>query len=219
MKLTKQSLKYPQIDAAMRYIYDNFDNYGPGTDLTDIVEFGVYKCGSMKKICSYLRDNNWWWSYVIGIDSWEGLPAESDGVSVFKKFSPGAYKTKKPNKDKLRKIFWPYIDLIDKNFKDLNNEDTSLLMKCMLVHIDCDLYSSTKQALTWCFDNKLLGKHSLIAFDEFRSTDELSGEELAWTEICDQYPIYVDEIWHNTYYDKQYGTKFRQSVWEITSIE
>lgn len=219
-KLSNRDLKYPQIDAAFRYIYDNYNYYPELRNgiLRDVVEFGVYKCGSLRKICGYLR-SNFPYAYVHGVDSWEGLPNEIEGVDLFDKFTPGSYRAKKPHVEKLCKALkYDQLELISKPFCDLNEYDALTINSCMLIHIDCDLASSTEQALTWCFDNKLIGKHTLVAFDEYKTTDTVGGEQLGWYNIHERYDFSSEEVWFNKYKDKQTGQRITQSLWEITNV-
>jgi hypothetical protein len=140
-------------------------------------------------------------------------------VSRFEKFAPGAYKAPRPNLEELcASLNYEHIDFIDKPFEHLNQYDAISISPCMLIHVDSDLYLSAKQALTWCFDNKLVARRTLIAFDEFESTDELAGEQLAWHEIQKMYDFASEEVWFNTYRDKKTGQRIRQSVWEVKDV-
>ncbi len=222
MKLTKEDLKWPQIDAAFRFLYDMGGvAYTLPRGLCDVYEFGVYKCGSLKKICSYLRDNDFSLTQMVyGFDSWEGLPEEAEGVEVFGKFTAGEYKAEKPDLIKLRKeLQHEELYLIDKWFSDLNREDVEKfsMLPAMLVHIDADLYISTKHALRWMFDNKLIVKGTLVAFDEYKSTVGCAGEEKAWLETMEEYSVKANEVWHSIYYDKDTKQEIRQSLWEVLS--
>jgi hypothetical protein len=91
----------------------------------------------------------------------------------------------------------------------------------LLVHIDCDLYASTLDAFKFLLKNKLIVKGTLVAYDEFQSTnDPLSGGESKahleffqpslWNGGMD-----CIEIWHNIYYDKDTGQSIRQSLFEV----
>lgn len=205
----------------MRYIYDNynyFSEYRNGL-VRDVIEFGVYRCGSLRKICNYLKENGWYYPYVYGVDSWEGLPAEAKNVSTFSKFTPRAYKAKQPNLYRLRQAFgYSQLNLISKKFEYLDEDDAMLISPCMLIHCDADLYLSTKQALAWCFDNNLVGRHTLIAFDEYEIGDDIAGESLAWYEIRDSYQFESREIYFSLYTDKDTGQVVTQSVHEIIDI-
>lgn len=219
MKITREAMKWPQIDAAFRYIYDNPDKYVGYCGA--IYEFGVYKCGSLQKICNYIKDNDCFYpANIYGYDKWEGLPEETAGVNVFEKFHTGAYKTKVPHLYKLRNALdYQYIYLINKWFKDLDDTDHDY-EKALIVHVDCDIFQSTIEALDWMIQNDLIIKKTLIAYDEFISTDDplAGGESKAHYSIMEKYNILSKEIWHNLYKDKSTGQEIRQSVWEILSV-
>jgi hypothetical protein len=208
---------YPQIDAAFRYMYDNRSKY---TRLNgDIYEFGVYNGNSLYKICNYIKYNPQILCgevCVYGVDSFEGLPAEESGMDVFDKFHEGSYKATKD--DLTIEIVAQSIHkdtyIIKKWFSELNTEDmkTYGFKPALLVHIDCDLYISTRQALSFLMGHGLIVKNTLIAYDEFYSVEN-GGESLAHFEIFDT--DQTKEVWHNTYYDKQTKTEIRQSLFEV----
>lgn len=217
--LSRDSLKFQQIDAAFRHIYDNPDKYVRFTD-GDVLEFGVGSGRSLYKIVSYLKELELLNSHVYGFDSWAGLPKEANDIPMFEKFQPGAYNYSMPDEATLRGLLnFSNIYLYPGEFSQLDDMsyfDTNL--NALLIHIDCDLYISTKRALNWCFKNDMVKKNTLIAFDEYQSTNELGGEQLAWYEIQQQYTFSSKEIWKNTYTDKSTGQRIRQSLWEITDV-
>lgn len=211
--------KYSQIDAAFVYARE----HPRSNHLTDTYEFGIYKGESLKKICSYLKNINLVGSFVWGFDSFEGLGKEAPGMEVFEKFSEGSYKfdlEENPVKYIKNKIDYKYSIIIKEWFSNLKNHS---LVPCMLpaflVHIDCDLFSATIDALEFLFSNKIIREGTLIAYDEFKSTKGLAGEERAHLVTFNKYMAEAEEIWHYQYQDKSTGQKIRQSVWEVLKIE
>lgn len=222
MLLSKESLKFPQIDAAFRYIYDNPNRYATllNAPYTDILEFGVGSGRSLKKIVDYFKQLNCQHPVIHGYDSWRGLPAEKAGLEHFSKFTPGSYIYDMPDETTLRQL-WSFTNLFlyRVEFNDLSDIHRLYLdLNALLIHIDCDLYISTQQALDWCFKNKIVKSHTLIAFDEYSSTDNISGEQLAWWEIQNKYNVDTEMIWWNKYIDKDTGKKITQNVWEVLAI-
>lgn len=220
MELTKKSLEYPQIDAAFRYMYDNPNTYRDRSG--DIYEFGVYNGNSLYKICNYLRLN----PHVIGkdvnvygFDSFEGLPKEENGMPVFAKFGEGAYKAEKNDItiEIVAQSVYPNSYVIKSWFDKLAESRIKYfaLKPAILVHIDCDLYISTKQALKFIYDNSLVSPGTLLAFDEFESVGCNGGEKKAFMEILEKYQYNAEEVWHFTYRDKHTNTPIRQSLWEV----
>lgn len=218
-QLSKESLKYPQIDAAFRYIYDHRKKYHYRNrefiPLTDIYEFGVYNGNSLLKICNYVKSNDFVGIpiHIHGYDSFDGLPKEQDGVPVFSKFSQGAYKCCVTPDIIMRSCDYKYLS-IDRVWFDQLNKDDHAFKAALLIHIDCDLYISTKQALKFMYNNRLVWPGTLIAFDEYESVTG-GGEKKAFEEILKEYPHNAEEIWHFTYMDKQTNTPIRQSLWEV----
>ena len=220
MKINKDCLKYPQIDAAFRYIYDNPNKYHFRNrklyPITDIYEFGIYNGNSLCKISSYLKNN----PDLIGIkprifayDSFEGLPKE-DGV--FEKFKEGNYKSENSPEDIRVLVNYDNLSVYKTWFSDLKKSMVNKSGKpAILIHIDCDLYTSTVDALTFMINNNLVSTNTLIAYDEFR-VGKYKGEHTAHEEVLSKMQIRSYEIWHNIYYDKNTGDEVRQSVFEVT---
>lgn len=128
-------------------------------DLKHILEFGVYKGNSIHKIRN-LTDLSF---KVFGFDSFEGLPEnwissnnQIAGNGVCKK---GFFSTNGEI---------PNIKNI-KFFKGLFEETIPEYLKeskpIAFLHIDCDLYSSTKTVLYKL--NNIIVKDTIIVFDEW----------------------------------------------------
>jgi hypothetical protein len=63
--------------------------------------------------------------------------------------------------------------------------------KLALLHVDCDLYSSTMDVLDYCFANNVVSEGAAIFFDDYNcnraSPDH--GERKAWSQCIDKYAI------------------------------
>ena len=58
------------------------------------------------------------------------------------------------------------------------------------IDMDCDLYFSARDVLTWMLDNKLIVKGTIIYFDDWGSRKEYAGgESRAWKDACEKYGI------------------------------
>ena len=86
-------------------------------------------------------------------------------------------------------------------FKDTlkNSEKINTITKLKFAHIDCDLYSSTKDILSNC--RPLIKKGTVICFDEYWNYPGwLNNEFKAWKEFCKEnnisyrYVAYVDNF-------------------------
>ncbi len=122
------------------------------------LEFGVSSGGTLKQIASLTTKT------VYGFDSWEGLPENwltDKGTTVRPK---GEYKANPPTDlpSNCVLISGLFEDSIPKFCKEIS-EPVSLM------HIDCDLYSSTKTIFD-NFENKFQNG-SIILFDELYNYD------------------------------------------------
>jgi len=116
-----------------------------------IMEFGVYQGESINFIADLLPNRQ-----IYGFDSFEGLP-ETWRYNFYR----GTFKL--DNLPKVRKN----VVLVEGLFEDTlpkfieNYRDTPV----SFLHIDCDLYSSTKTVFNYLKNNIVAG--TIIVFDEF----------------------------------------------------
>ncbi len=221
MKITKESLKFPQIDFSLRYIVENNFVYRYGgfcrfvRKPLGIIEFGTGSGRSLQKIVDYVKDNDLD-VYIMGYDGGNGLPAEKVGIPVFEKYGKGTYRY--DFKETIRK-FIPNKNVFLREclFENIPKGDADFINAAILIHCDADLYLSTKQALEWCFDNHLVIKHSIICFDEYTSIKN-GGEKRAFEEAEDKYGFEAKEIFHYIYRDKDTNQEIRQNCFEITRV-
>lgn len=123
-------------------------------DLSDqeglFIEFGVYKGDTLNYIASHLEEK-----IIYGFDSFEGLP--EDWRNGFHK---GVFELEELPAVKEN------VELVKGWFEDTLPEFVSKHSeKCSFIHIDCDLYSSTKTIFK--FLNEKIEKGTVIVFDEF----------------------------------------------------
>ena len=122
------------------------------------VEFGVGKGESTAIIAAHMP--------VIGFDSFQGLPEDWRD-----EFPQGSFAHPKPDIPNTRFVEGWYTDTVPGfNFPDLG-----------LVHVDCDLYSSTAVALKHVIPHLRPG--CFLVFDEFHSYPGCElHEQLAFNE-------------------------------------
>jgi len=124
----------------------------------EILEFGVYQGKTMKHIAAAFPDK-----MIYGFDSFQGLPEDwflnaEDNIST----RPAGYFALEnlPEVPKNVKLIKGFFDQsLPKWLKENPVKQISIL------HIDCDLYSSTKTVFN--FLNKYIVKGTIIIFDEF----------------------------------------------------
>jgi hypothetical protein len=141
------------------------------------VEFGVYTGYSLGIIAAHMP--------VIGFDSFEGLPED---------WRPGFPKGKFATPAFAREEFYPHVlnaMLIKGWFED--TVPSFPFPPLGLVHIDCDLYSSTVTALDAVLPH--IGSETIIVFDEFHSYPSADQhEQKAFYEWCSKYGVLSEKI-------------------------
>jgi Macrocin-O-methyltransferase (TylF) len=114
-----------------------------------VLEFGVYKADTLNLIASLAPE-----AKIFGFDSFQGLP--EDWRPGFKK---GMFSTSPPLVPKNVTLI---IGLFEKTIPEFFRTHADPIS---FIHIDCDLYSSTRTVLQHC--NLGIGKGTIIIFDEY----------------------------------------------------
>lgn len=148
---------------AEKVIYENVEG--------DLIECGVYRGGSLLELgikLKHLNSNK----TLYGIDTFEGHPYSDEGTIHIKGlFNDTNYKKVESiiNKLKLKNI-----KLIKGRFIDV----FPLLKhkKFCFVHLDCDLYLSTKECLEFLFPR--LSKGGIMYFDDYNSKSALKVNKI-----------------------------------------
>ncbi len=145
-----------------RYVIDK-------TDVSGVcLEFGVYKGDSINFISSLLPDK-----IIYGFDSFEGLPEDWRYDS-----EKGAFNLngKMPRVNSNVRLVKGWFNETLPEFVKAHREP------CAFIHVDCDLYSSTKTIFDNLKDKIVSG--TVIAFDEFFNYPGWQeGEYKAFTEL------------------------------------
>lgn len=116
----------------------------------DVLEFGVYKGDTLRTIVDLLVDV----SNIYGFDSFEGLPEDWSGTSVKK----GHFACKAPYIHGAEIFSGWFEDTIPK-YREVSDKPIGLL------HLDADLYSSTRTVLDNLNDR--IEQDTLIVCDEW----------------------------------------------------
>lgn len=157
-----------------------------------VLEFGVFRGDTIRRIGKVFNDR-----IVYGFDSFEGLP-ESWGRPD-KRFDKGAFGMNKelPKVEENVKLIDGWFEETLPEFCKEHKEE-----KIIFMHIDCDIYSSTK----CIFENtkKMLGEEVYIVFDELVNYPTYEKHEiLAFYEFIKENKEYEYEIiGMNGKYDK-----------------
>ena len=152
------------------------------------LEFGVYKGTTINYLAKKLP-----LSKIYGFDSFEGLPEYwRDG------FKKGAFKLHK--KPKTRKNIEIYEGLFEKSIPNflLDHSD----FKISFIHVDCDLYSSTKDIFGLL--GKFINKGTIIVFDEYFNFPNWENDEFK------AFGEFINKTGHN--YNYLAYNKFHEQV-------
>lgn len=141
------------------------------------VEFGVYTGFSTKIIAEHMP--------VIGFDSFDGLPEDwRDG------FPKGKFGDRKVGRHLSPGL--PFNILLVKGWFD-ETVPTFPFPPLGLVHIDCDLYSSTVTALNGVAPH--ISEGTIIVFDEFHGYPGSADHEArAWDEFVREHEVRYEHL-------------------------
>lgn len=133
------------------------------------MEFGVYQGNSINQMVDYLPPGK----VFYGFDSFEGLPESWYDNSIYTK---GCFdlKGELPQVKSNIKLIKGWFEDTLEDFLKTHEENVAFM------HIDCDLYSSTKYVLTTLKDRIVPG--SIIAFDEYHNCCEWEKHEYKATQ-------------------------------------
>lgn len=163
----------------LAYCLDQLDR--PGL----LLEFGVFKGGSIRYLASRCPDRE-----IHGFDSFEGLPEEWPEAGHAKgAFSAQGRLPRVPANVKLHR---GYFDSSLPQWLTRNDGDISF------IHIDCDLYQSTKTI----FDllDERIKPGTIIAFDEYFGYPRWQqGEHRAFMEFVQRRRLQFEYMCHARY--------------------
>jgi predicted O-methyltransferase YrrM len=150
------------------------------SELSDglILEFGVHSGATINHIANRLPNKT-----IYGFDSFKGLP--EDWTALQKK---GTFELEKPP------IVRPNVELVVGMFDEtLPKFVETHAGSASLIHVDCDLYSSTKTVLDVLNDRIVVG--TVIVFDEYFNYREWRLHEFkAFREFCEVHKVKYEYI-------------------------
>ena len=174
------------------------------------LEFGVFTGWSyMVQVNAILKDYPN--TKLIGFDSWQGLPEETEKVWFPERHAKGKFST---SKDVVLKQLGDHADdhrfrLVDGFFKDsLTQELQRSINDLIYVNIDVDIHSSTKEVLYFILP--LLRPGVIIYFDDWKDPQDKYegkwGEHLAWEEFIEENP----QVNYKTLEVNQYNQRYME---------
>lgn len=180
----------PHYNKACATLKKNIGNDAIG----DYLEFGVCYGTSLYCMHQVLAKNGLDHVRLFGFDSFEGLPEyaplEDEGVWKAGEFYSN-YKTTYKTLDE-KGVDWKKTFLIKGWYSDSLTKELVQkykIKKASLVMIDCDMYSSAKEALN--FSAPLIIDQTVIFFDDWNSNDlaqKNMGEKKAFDEFLTENP-------------------------------
>lgn len=150
-----------------------------------VLEFGVFKGDTIRQLRN-LFDNHF---QVFGFDSFKGLPEDWVFKGGQKRIKAGSM-----NPQMIPKI--DGVQIFPGWFKDTIPQYLDRAADIALLHVDCDLYSSTKEVLFGL--NRYIKRGTIIVFDEwvYNHDDAYDDHEQKafydWTTMCHRQYELVD---------------------------
>ena len=167
--------------------------------LGDYLEFGVSQGTSMSCMYQVLEDLGFDHIRLFGFDSFEGLPdtikTDDDGI-----WQPGDYKSEYEDTKQFlteQGVNWERVILVKGWFSETLKPELihqHKITKASVIMVDCDLYSSTKDALNFCLP--LIQEQAIIFFDDWNTqdlADKNMGEKKAFDEFLNVNPQFTAE--------------------------
>lgn len=187
-----------------------FKSYGiPNLDL---VEFGVYSGNCLKRLIDGMESIGKPFNKVWAADAFVGgLPKETEGLWQNPDWTEHAFDI---SADKGLKSVEEAIAYVHNHVERDNvvyvpgyfaESLTVGLAKNMgehslsYAHVDCDIHSSSLQALTFLFQYKLLCIGAIIRFDDICSAPRSAGQHLAWSQTIRRHNVKNRELADNVF--------------------
>jgi len=151
-----------------------------------ICEFGVYNGRSINTLSQMLPN-----AVFYGFDSFTGLPEKWEGNDLDRGYFNRSGIPPVTNKNVQLRIgsFADTVPIFAKEISEKTQID--------LLHIDCDIYSSTKTVLDLCRLNIKSG--TIIIFDEYFGYPNWENHEhKAFTEFVDQFGYQFEYLFYRT---------------------
>jgi O-methyltransferase len=220
-KIIERALKkYPPLFATASKLYyainSSFHTLSPGapeaiyqalriakelnpSSLGDYYEFGLFRGYTLWAAHEACRKLGMIQTHLYGFDSFKGLP-QVEGIDQanagFFESQFACSKAVVVNNLTRHGVDWSRISLIEGFFHESLTGELKQkypFKRVAVAFIDCDLYSSTKDVLSWL--TSLVAEHSVLLFDDwysFGASPEF-GQQKAFREFLEKNPHYVAE--------------------------
>ncbi len=172
-----------------RGLQELIERIGP-IELGDYLEFGVHSCTSL--VCVYKELESLGLSHVrlFGFDSFQGLPESArtdDGGAWFPgqfqcdyRFARQILEDERIDPNRVSLIPGWFSDSLTPTFIEKAG-----ITKASVIMVDCDMYLSAKEALTFC--GPLIKDVALILFDDWHAYNDLAAVNLGESRAFDEF--------------------------------
>jgi hypothetical protein len=149
-------------------------------NLGDYLEFGVYNGTSLVSTFRETEAMGLTRMRLFGFDSFEGLPAAA-ATDDEGKWKPGAWRSDLEFTEAVLEaegVDRSRVTLVPGWFSETCRPDTARrlgIAKASVIMVDCDIYTSTREALEFCAP--LIVDHALVLFDDWH-TGNLAARHL-----------------------------------------
>lgn len=201
----------PQYQKACQYLIDTQGKESIG----DYLEFGVSHGTSISCMHKVFTEFNLNKVRLFGFDSFEGMPKISNSEDGGQWY-PGQFRSELEETTYFltkKGIDWKRTFLIKGWFSDTLTDDFKKkhnITKASIIMIDCDIYSSSKEALNFCLP--MIRDKSILVFDDWNSGDlaeKNMGEKRAFDEFMKENPqLVAEEFGSYNYKGKPNGKLF-----------
>ena len=162
------------------------DSKSKNAPVVEIYEFGCGSGATGSELLRAAKANGILVSRYSGFDSFEGLQNLNDRDK--KRWATGSFRYEKDRAEiniKKNASSETEVEIIASQFHELDMI-CNISTNDWVIHIDCDLYSSTKESLRIC-RNLIMRGGGIIAFDDYYSgiMKNVPGEKDAFTEFCE----------------------------------
>lgn len=162
----------------------------PADAIGDYLEFGVSRGTSTACVFRVLQEEGLHHVRLIGFDSFEGMPPEAAGQG----WKPGEFRSAIGATRRYlaaRGVDFDRVTLVKGWFKDTLTPETRTRLaigKASLIMIDCDIYTASKEALTFCEPH--IHERAVVVFDDWGHEADKghSGQKQAFGEFLTEHP-------------------------------
>lgn len=179
-----------------RQVLDLLRDRAGDAPLGEYLEFGVCHGASFACMHRATVETDLQNMRLFGFDSFAGLPPEAEGPDGGGIWREGQYRsslTFTRNFLDRAGIDWSRVTLTKGWFKDTLTPHFAArhkIREASVIMMDCDIYSSTREALAFC--EPLIGDRAIILFDDWHSGGDLAarnqGEKRAFNEFLARNP-------------------------------